>query len=120
MAVVVADVRLIIDTELSDAQIQVAIDTALLLAARCLSAIADEATRDAIVKYLAAHLATIIGSEGAGATTSSSLGDASDTYATGHFGKSLASTSYGQIAIQLDPYGCLLKIGNPRATFERV
>lgn len=120
MAVTVADVRLVISTEASDAQVQAAIDDVTLMAARCLSAIADEATRDAIVKYLAAHLLAIIDSNGAGVATSSKLGDASDTYATGSFGRGLSSSAYGQMAINLDPNGCLQRMGNPKATFQRV
>lgn len=120
MAVTVADVRLIISTEASDAQVQAAINDVTLMAARCLSLIADEPTRDAIVKYLAAHLLTIIDSSGAGVATSSSLGDASDTYATSGLGRSLKTSAYGQMAIQLDPNDCLQRIGNPKATFQRV
>jgi hypothetical protein len=120
MATTVADVRLIISTEASDAQVQVAINDVTLMAARCLALIADEPTRDAIVKYLAAHLLTIIDSTGAGVATSSKLGDASDTYKTDGFGRSLGSSNYGQMAIQLDPNGCLQRIGNPKATFQRV
>lgn len=120
MAVTVADVRLVIETELSDAQVQVAINDVTLLAATCLAAIAEEARRDAVVKYLAAHLLTLVSSKGAGVATSSSLGDASDSYAVGHLGKSLASTTYGQMAIQFDPNGCIQRIGNPKATFQRV
>ena len=120
MAVTVADVRLIIGSELSDAQITAAIADTGLMAAKCLAAISDEPTRDAVQKYLTAHLLTTISSGGAGVATSSSLGDASDSYATGHFGKGLRSSSYGQMAIALDPNGCVSKIGNPKATFQRV
>lgn len=121
MAVTIADVRLIIATTASDAQVQVAINDVGLMAAKCLSKISDEPTRDAVQKYLAAHLlATTIDSSGAGITTSSSLGDASDSYASTSFGKGLRSSQYGQMAISIDPNDCVSKIGNPRASFQRV
>lgn len=120
MAVTVADVRLIIGSMASDAQITAAIADIALLAAKCLAAIPDEPTRDAVQKYLVAHLLTIIDSSGAGVATSSSLGDASDSYATQALGKGLRASSYGQMAIALDPNDCVSKIGNPRATFQKV
>lgn len=120
MATTVADVRLIYSGTESDAQIEAAIATVLVMAARCLALMPDDATRDQVTKYLVAHLLTIIASNGAGVTTSSSLGDASDTYASGHFGKGLRGSSYGQMAIALDPNDCVSKIGNPRATFQKV
>jgi hypothetical protein len=120
MAVTVPDVRLIITTNASDAQIEAAIADILLMAARCLALITDGDLQDAIVKYLTAHLLTVFESNGAGVATSSSLGDASDSYASGSFGKGLQNTAYGQMAVNLDPNDCLIRIGKPRATFERV
>lgn len=121
MATTVADVRLIYSGSASDPQVQAAIDTVLIMAAKCLAAMPDDATRDQVTKYLAAHLlTTTIDSGGSGITQSSSLGDASDTYAVSGFGKGLRSSMYGQTAIALDPNGCVAKIGNPRATFEKV
>jgi|SRR5690554_1893248 len=118
MAVTVNDVRLVYETELSDLQIEAAINDVQLIAEKCLKAITDENRRDAIVKYLAAHLLTIVDSSGAGVATSSKLGDASDSYATSHFGEGLKATSYGQLAIQLDPNGCLMRIGKPKAEVQ--
>lgn len=118
--VTIADVRLIYSGSASDPQVQAAINDAGIMAAKCLAAIEDAATRDAVQKYLAAHLLTVIDSSGVGVATSSKLGDASDSYATGGLGKGLRSSAYGQMAIALDPNGCVAKIGNPRATFEKV
>jgi len=120
MAVTVADVRLIYAGSASDAQITAAITDVGLLAAACLAAISDVAVRDAVQKYLAAHLLTIVDSNGAGVAQSSSLGDASDSYSVGALGKGLRASAYGQMAIALDPNDCVSKIGNPRATFQRV
>lgn len=118
--VVIADVRLIYSGSASDAQVQAAINDAGVMAAKCLAKIEDVVTKDAVQKYLAAHLLTVIDSSGAGVATSSSLGDASDSYASGSLGKGLRSSAYGQMAIALDPNDCISKIGNPRATLQRV
>lgn len=119
--VTIADVRLIYSGSASDAQVQAAINDVGVMAAKCLAKIEDAATKDAVQKYLAAHLLTVVvDSSGAGIASSSSLGDASDSYASGSLGKGLRSSAFGQMAIALDPNDCVSKIGNPRATLERV
>lgn len=120
MAVTVADVRLIYSGSESDPQVQAAIDTILIMAAKCLALMPDDATRDQVTKYLAAHLLTVIASNGVGVATSSKLGDASDSFASGALGKGLRSSAYGQMAIALDPNDCISKLGNPRATLQKV
>ena len=121
MAITVADVRLIYSGPASDAQITAAIATVQVMAAKCLAGMPDDATRDEVTKYLVAHLLTMtVDSNGAGIAQSSSLGDASDSYNVGAMGKGLRSSGFGQIAIALDPTGCIARLGNPRATFEKV
>lgn len=120
MAVNVADVRLIFETDLEDDAVQAAITDAGLLAEKCIESLA-QTRQDAIVKYLAAHLLSVgPSSGGGGALSSQKLGDASESYSVGHLGDQLRSTSYGMTAIQLDPNGCLVRIGKAKATIEQV
>lgn len=116
-----ADVRIIITTEMTDEQILAIVDDAALLAARCLSVLESDLQK-AIIKYLTAHIIVQSpnGPGGGGQLTSSSLGDASDTYASGQFGKGLSASSYGQMAIALDPNGCLVDIGKSRIGFATI
>lgn len=112
----VADVRLIIDTPVSDAAITAAISDAALIVGRC-SAVADAtaATQQAIIKYVVAHLLSARAGA-SGPLKSKSLGDASETYAQGGtYGMQLSSTFYGQQAIMLDPTGCLATLGKTKA-----
>src|SRR6478609_5982002 len=116
------DVKAIIPTDLSDAEVQVFINDAALLARRCIASL-DAETQTVIVKYLAAHLIQSAGKstgEGFGnvAVTSMKLGDASETYSRAAAGLNIAGTYYGQQAIQFDPNGCLAKLGQQRALFK--
>lgn len=113
------DVRAIITTSLTDPQITAIIADATLIAENCIASF-DGTRQAAILKYLAAHLISGIKNQGGGALTSESLGDASRSYATGSFGKQLESTGYGQAALQLDPNGCLARLGKARASIEKV
>lgn len=113
------DVRLVISTGLTDAQIEAIVNDASLLAKRCIQSL-DSDVQTAILRWLAAHLIASIKAKGGGVLASDSLGDASQSYFTGNFGKQLASTSYGQNALLLDPNGCLARIGKARASIEKV
>lgn len=110
-----ADVKAIISTELTDDQIQGFINDAALLVKRCVSPLTPELQKT-IIKYVAAHLIQSAGlSTGEGfanvAVTAMKLGDASESYSRATAGTNLAGTWYGQQAIQFDPNGCLLKLG---------
>lgn len=114
----VDSVRLIISTPLSDAAVAAAVTDAELLVGACIEGLEDDRAA-AIVKYVAADLITsVVSTGGAGALTSRSLGDATDTWASqgAEFGKS----AYWSRALMLDPNGCLAKLGKRRPTFERV
>ena|SRR6478752_1359074 len=118
------DVKAIIPTELSDAEVQSFINDAALLARRCIARL-DAETQKTIVKYLAAHLIQSAGKstgEGFGnvAVTSMKLGDASETYSRAQAGTNIAGTWYGQQAIQFDPNGCLATLGQRPVIFRVV
>jgi len=113
----VADVRLIIDTPVSDAVITATIADAALIVGRC-SAVANYGTdvQQAIIKYVTAHLLSIRSGAAPGPLTSKSLGDASESYGGGATsGTQLAASAYGQQAILLDPTGCLATLGKTKA-----
>lgn len=117
-----AQVRAIITTDLTDDQIDSYVVDASLLVARCISVL-DEVTQTTIIKYTAAHLIQSNGqASGEGfantSVTSMKLGDASESYARAAVGSGMASTSYGQQAIALDPNGCLLTIGQRPVVFK--
>lgn len=113
------DVRAVIQTTLTDDEIETIIDDAILIADTCISAL-PAARQKAILKWLTAHLVSSIKNFGGGGVTSDKLGDASRTFSSGHFGKQLASTSYGQQALLMDPNGCLARIGKAKASIEKV
>lgn len=117
-----AEVKAIIPTDLSDAEVQSFINDAALLGKRCVTPL-DADTQKVIVKYLAAHLIQSAGkSSGEGfanvAVTSMKLGDASETYSRAQAGNNIASTSYGQQAIQFDPNGCLARLGERKLVMK--
>jgi hypothetical protein len=112
-----ADVRAIIETSLTDGQIEALIADAALAAEKCLLKY-DEARQKAIVKWLTAHLIASTG--GNGVLTSQKLGDASETYARATLGDGLKGTTYGQQALLLDTCGCLARLGRARASVEAI
>lgn len=110
------EVRVIITTPLDDTSVQVFIDDAAMIADQCPKvATYPIAQQKAIVRWLTAHLLANANKGAAGQLTSKSLGDASESYASGSAGVDLASTSYGKQAIALDPSGCLERVGKKRA-----
>lgn len=117
----VEDVRVIITTGMSDAQVQAMIDDAALLVNRCITTLACD-LQATIIKWVTAHLiasTSTATSGGTGVLTGESLGDASFSYAKPQlqsFG--LASTTYGLQAIGLDPNGCLTTLGLRRTRVE--
>lgn len=114
----VADVRLVVVTAASDASITAVIDDAALFAEGCPALEGYSADRQSsIVKYIAAHMLALSG-QAAGQLTAKALGDASESYAAPTMGSGLGSSSYGQMAITLDPSGCLANLGKVRAGFS--
>lgn len=94
------------------------IEDAALMVAGCVSGL-DPSTQQSIVKYVAAHIISTTGLGGAAARrTSKRLGDAAESYATPTFGANLSGSSFGQMAIALDPSGCLATLGQRPAFFE--
>jgi len=114
----VADVRSVISTTLSDEQVDLMIQDAVLIVSKCPAVLKANSDRQkAIVKWVAAHLISQRTPEAQ--VTQRSLGDASETFARATLGVGLAGTFYGQQAILLDPSGCLERLGRQRA-FVRV
>lgn len=107
----VADVRVIIDTDLLDASVQVYIDDAAVLVNTCILPLTADA-QTAVIKYVAAHLVSVRDAEGgSGVVVSEKLGDAQTSYAAMPLGKQLQSSTYGQSALLFDPNGCLANLG---------
>jgi hypothetical protein len=113
-----ADVRIVITTALDDAAITALIGDAALIAEACPMVAGYDALRQiAIIKWLTAHLIAQQSGQ-AGALTQKTLGDASESYASGQMGTNLQASRYGQQAIALDPSGCLAQLGQRRAFFK--
>lgn len=113
MAVDPADVIAITGTKLSGAVVQTIIDSAELMAASCLAGY-DEATQDAALLWLSAHL--VASTAGSGEVVSRKLGDASKTYATAQLGSGINATRFGQQAVALIP--CLQYVGAQTVSIE--
>jgi hypothetical protein len=111
MTVTVANVRAVIKTTATDEQVTEAINTAVLMTTRCSSGWDTELT-DKINTYVAAHVLTSTNVGGAGGLlVSESMGDASRTWQRAAVGTGIQGSSYGQMAVMLDPTGCLFNIG---------
>jgi len=117
-----ADVRAIVQTSLTDPEIQLIIEDAALIVEGCIAAFTD-ARQVAIVKWYAAHMISSSGkATGASAAnvTSKKLGDASTTYARATLGSGTMGTTYGQMAASFDPTGCIESIGQKPVIFQVV
>jgi type III secretory pathway lipoprotein EscJ len=116
----VAEVRQVIATSLPDATIQVLITDAATLVAACIESLEPE-RQTVIVKYVAADMiAAVISTQGKGPKVSSSLGDASDSWAGSVAGAEYGKSAYWQRAVMFDPNGCLRKLGLRRIEFAKV
>lgn len=120
------EVRVIISTNMTDAQIDAIVDDAVLLVEDCIEDL-SAARQTAIVKYVTAHLIMTIQSgqsgvsdgEAGGLIQQESLGDASVTYTRPTLeAGGLKSTMYGLQAIALDPDGCLVTLGAKKGLFR--
>lgn len=100
------DVKLILDTDLSDAIVEAFIDDANLLVTNVLgSSSLSSATLQSIEKWISAHF---IASTRDRQAQEEEVKDARIKY-TGKYKTGLESTSYGQQALALDTSGLLLK-----------
>lgn len=117
MTVTAADVRAIIETDMSDSVIEALIDQAWLIVDRCMAKWSDDLA-DAIVTWVTAHL--IASTSSGGVVTQRRLGDAQETYqrVTSADAKGLAGTSYGQAAILMDHTQCLSRLGKDAVTVK--
>lgn len=112
------EVRVIVETALTDSDLEQIIDDAALVAGPCVKKLSGDRQR-AIVKYIAAHLIAQSGGGGEAMVTSRKLGDASVTFSRAQVGQNLMGTSYGQRAAMLDPTGCLARLGE-RSAYMKV
>lgn len=97
----IADIKVIIETSLTDPDITVFINTADIMVTTVLGTSLTTAILKEIEKYLTAHL---IASTRERQTTEEQIGDAKVKY-SGKYGETLLSTSYGQMVLQLDTSG---------------
>ena len=111
----VADVRAVLETSLTDAQITTWIDIASTLidryAAVCLSA--GDTTLAILEKLLTAHFITST-VDRSKSVTSRSFGDSSESYMS-VAGEGFKATTYGQQMLMLDHCGVLVDLTKPRA-----
>jgi hypothetical protein len=116
----VEDLRAIITSAKTDAELEAVIDDAALMVSPLACVLAYDGPRQAaIIKYVAADLlAGAIETGGGGALQSQTLGDASETYGLG--GAQLGQSAYWKKALALDTDGCLATLAKPRAFFEKV
>lgn len=112
------EVRVIVETTLTDSELEQIIGDAALVAGPCVGKLSGDRQR-AIVKYIAAHLVALSGGGGDAMVASRKLGDASVTFSRAQVGQNLMSTSYGQRAVMLDPTGCLARLGE-RSAYMKV
>ena len=109
MSVAVADVQVLISTSLTSDEISAFISSAEAFYEGNLSGAGLSSTlQDEITKWLAAHM---IATTRERVAIKEGAGGAEITY-SGTFGEGLKSTSYGQMAISLDPSKTLLAIAN--------
>lgn len=115
-----SDVREIIDTDLSDAELAAYINTAYAMTIPIGSGLSEyggDTTKAEIQKYIAAHLATlqepIVRSERIAEVSVEYLRQTGANLASG-----LASTPFGQTALALDRSGTLAQAGLKSASFR--
>lgn len=111
----VNDVKLIIETDLDDDQIQAFITTAhLLVVDRIEGQGSSEATMTQVEQYLAAHFLSLRDPR---VETEKIGGEYQAKYQVGDLGEGLASTVYGQTALALDDTGLLVQSSMKKAGF---
>ena len=110
------DVKAIIDTTRTDAQVDGFITTANLMVTEVLTGSGlSSAMLTEIEKYLAAHLMAMTVERQASKVK---IDDASESY--GSLGKKLKATSYGQTVLTLDTTGSFLVTGKPQTSIIAV
>lgn len=105
-----ADVKVLIDTELTDLSVFIQAATVQVNAVAALGLL-DAATLKEIERWLAAHYVAMRTRQDAKAV----MGDSSHTYA-GKTGEGLSFTRFGQQAMLLDTTGTLAALGKRRAS----
>jgi hypothetical protein len=107
-----------IDSSVTDARITVFITQANLMVSAAFSGdtTVGESTLKEIERNVAAHfIRALIGMQ----EVSEKAGEVSVTYA-GKFGEFLKGSSFGQMALMLDPTGKLARVGRTKASFKTV
>jgi len=101
------EVKAIIDTSLTDAQVEAYIDIASEIVTNNVTCGLSDEVLTEIERWLTAHLIAMTRSR---TTKSEKVGEASVTYA-GVFGTGLNATPYGQTVQMLDTCGALANLG---------
>lgn len=113
-----AQVKSVIQTSLSDSDIDAFMDDAVLIVEQCASiASGSESLQKSVVKWVTAHLINFAEANG-GVVSMKVLGSATEAYANAPMGEFLKSSVYGMQALMMDRTGCLAKIGQTRSFFE--
>jgi hypothetical protein len=112
-----AEVKEILETEISDALVNAYIASANRIVTEHLTDLGygDEKLED-IEMWLSAHLIAITRER---QTTQEKLGDAAVAYAN-VFGKGLEASTYGQMVAMLDTEGVLKSLGKERIVFKAI
>jgi len=117
------EVKQIIDTTLTDPQIQIWIDVANVIVTANVTCGLSDAVMEEIERQLSAHFISLVPDSGAtgSAVKSEKLGDASVTYNVSSFdGDKLDSTIYGQTAKMLDTCGGLSNMGKKAISIKAI
>lgn len=109
----VDELRVIMDSDLSDSQLERFLADANVIIQNFLTA-SCYTDKKAIEKYLAAHFATVLEPN----FKSESISGDYTVQITGQFGELLKSTQYGQMALLLDCKGVLSNLGKQAMSFE--
>lgn len=117
MAVTATDIRAIMDTSLQDSEIEVYIPMSETILNSILSGYTiDDSVMDLLITWVTAHLISISKDRQA---QQEKAGTASITY-TGKYEMNFTMTSYGQMAITLDPTGELANAHKMKASVTAV
>jgi hypothetical protein len=122
MAVTLDDVKAVYKTDLSDEDLQIALDTAELVVSEQLTCTMSQERKDKITIYLAAFFADATADSAAGnpgTLRRSKLGEADESYAVAAVpGGGYYANKWGQLAIALDPCNKLSGLGKLPAQFR--
>lgn len=115
MRVTADEVKAVIDTSLTDAQIEAYIGSANVMVTDLITGLSDDVTKE-IERWLTAHM---IASTRERVAKEEGAGGAYIKY-TGEYGRHLNSTQYGQMVIALDTTGAFASAGMKRVVIKAI